>query len=305
MVCGIYMPVTLLLSKTDRHRVHHEVQGASSPHVDISASCDEYGAFRFMTSHRIQTPSTTTPRRRGTEIKPETACVLSCTQRWHGRSNCALTHLAVVRRAAENTADMLQSVDVNTLGVLMAKEAVVEVRERSATVDAARQRLAVRLQNIARTWSDQVPPLPSAAMPRPLPTPMPLPLQRYLSRGDAECGVRRGWWLWRALPPPRPCACALARCMWDASSAAPAWRVTVGRESRAGQAWRGRALVHRAGAAGRAAQNGVCLTPHRRFPSAAPPRATCGLRAAAHPMLNSFLMLTSLDVYSFDCKFSR
>ena len=36
-------------------------------------------------------------------------------------------------RAAENTADMLQSVDVNTLGVLMAKEAVVEVMGATLT----------------------------------------------------------------------------------------------------------------------------------------------------------------------------
>lgn len=56
----------------------------------------------------------------------------------------------------KNTADMLQSVDVATLGVLLAKEAVVEVREGSASVEHAKQDLSLRLQNIARTWSDQV-----------------------------------------------------------------------------------------------------------------------------------------------------
>ncbi len=52
---------------------------------------------------------------------------------------------------------MLQSVDVNVVGVLLAKEAVVCVREKSMPVEEAKQELSVRLLNIARTWSDQVP----------------------------------------------------------------------------------------------------------------------------------------------------
>ena len=55
-----------------------------------------------------------------------------------------------------NTAQLLSTVDVGVVGVLLAKEAVVEVREGSATREEARMELNGRLQNIAQTWSDQV-----------------------------------------------------------------------------------------------------------------------------------------------------